>query len=247
VAKCGCAGASGSVGVADTPSIDLQLLNGIINAALKLDPAPGNLLEVLATGLRLDCADVAACVSGAAQVTVADSPGIDFSSSGAGIPGDPRVISGDTKAVFAQTSSITFTRNLTAANDVLETVTELPALTLTVPGLYIAEMEVNGVATNAGSSAAVSTSVSAYLLRDGTLVPNTETRLSNLIQGTAGGNPAEPALGSSVTGSATRAVFSDGTTQLRIAASSVRGVGSTASINSNAQGRTRITAWRIGA
>lgn len=248
MARCGCSNAASSVGVLDTDSLDLSLLASVISGNVKLDPLPGNLLQIVAgQGLRIDCDDVADCVGSAADVGVSDSPGINFSTSGAGIPGDPRIITGDLIAAFFQTSAITFSRTLSSANDVLETVTELPALTLTTPGLYIVNMEVQGTITNAsaGAGVGVSSSISAYMLRDGTLVPNTETRLSNLIQGNA--TTTEPALGVGVTGSATRAVFSDGTTQVRVAASRNLAGASTAVINSNSTGRTRITAWRIGA
>lgn len=246
MARCGCSNAASSVGVADTPTLDLSLLASVISGNVKVDALPGNLLQTVAGGLRVACSDVAACVGTAADVGVLDSPGIDFSTSGAGVPGDPRIISGDLKAVFYQTAAISFTRTLAAANDVLETVTDLPALVLATPGLYIVTMDVQGTLTltSAAAAASISGSVSAYLLRDGTLVPNTETRLSNVIQGNA--TTTEPALGVGVTGSATRAVFSDGTTQLRIAGS--RNVTtSVATINSGSTGRTRITAWRIGA
>lgn len=247
MARCGCSNAASSVGVADTPTLDLSLLASVISGNVKVDALPGNLLSIVAGGLRVDCDGVSDCVGTAADVGVADGPGVDLSTSGAGIPGDPRIISADTKSVFYQTSAITFSRTLSSANDVLETVTELPALVLATAGLYIVNMEVQGTITNASAAAGagVSSSMSAYMLRDGTLVPNTETRLSNLIQGNA--TTTEPALGVGVTGSATRAVFSDGTTQVRVAASRNVAAGSTAVVNSNSTGRTRITAWRIGA
>jgi hypothetical protein len=246
MARCGCSNAASSVGVADTPTLDLSLLASVISGNVKVDALPGNLLKAVAGGLRVACTDVAACVGTAADVGVQDGPGVDLSTSGAGTPGDPRIISADTKAVFYQTSAITFSRTLSSGNDVIETVTELPALVLATAGLYMVTMDVQGTITNMGvASGTVSSSMSAYLMRDGVLVPNTETRLSNLIQGTA--STAEPALGVGVTGSSTRAVFSDGTTQLRVAASRNLAGTSSAAVNSNSTGRTRITAWRIGA
>lgn len=247
MARCGCSNAASSVGVADTPTLDLSLLASVISGSVKLDALPGNLITAVAGGLRVDCDAVADCVGSAADVGVTDGPGVDLSTSGAGTPGDPRIITADTIARYYQTSAITFARTLSSGNDVLETVTDLPALVLATPGLYIVTMDVQGTITNASAAAGagVSSSMSGYLLRDGTLVPNTETRLSNLIQGNA--TTTEPALGVGVTGSATRAVFSDGTTQLRIAASRNVAGGSTAVVNSNSTGRTRITAWRIGA
>jgi hypothetical protein len=249
MARCGCAGATGTVGVADTDSVDLSLLNGVIRGNVILDPAGTNLLEIGPAGLMVDCADVAACIGGAAAVTVADSPGIDFTSTGSGTVGDPRVISGDLKGVFYQTTAVTFARSLVGVNDVFEQVTELPPLVLATPGLYIVTMDVHGAATitTAGPGVPASATVSAQMRRDGVLVPNTETRVASVVQGN---NPtAEPALGMNATGSATRAVQSDGTTAVTVWASrnvSNLPAGSTALINSAPTGRTRITAWRIG-
>ena len=246
--RCGCSNAASSVGVADTDSLDLSLLASVISGDVKIDALPGNLLQLVAgQGLRVDCSDVAACVGSAADVGVLDSAGIDLSTSGAGTPGDPRIISADTKAVFFQTSAITFTRTLAGAADVYEEVTELPDLILTTPGLYIVTMDVSGTATNAsaGAGVGVSTNVSAQLRKDGVLVPNTETKLANVIQGNA--TTTEPALGVAATGSATRAVVSDGTAALTVWASRSAAAGSVATINSSSTGRTRITAWRIGA
>lgn len=246
MARCGCSNAASSVGVADTDSLDLSLLASVISGNVRVDALPGNLLGVVAgQGLRVDCAAVAACVGTAADVGVSDSAGIDLSTSGAGIPGDPRIITADTKAVYYQTVANTFTRTLAGAADVYEEVTELPDLILATPGLYIATMDVVGTATNAGSTAAISTNVSAAMYRDGVLVPGTETKLSSVIQGLAG--TAQPALGVACQGSASRAIFSDGTTALTVWASRNAGAGSTATINSNNTGRTRIIAWRIGA
>lgn len=243
MARCGCAGAGGSVGVADTPTLDLSLLAGVISGNVKLDAGAGNILQSVAGGLRLDCADIQACVS-VGNVGVSDSAGIDFTTSGSGDPGDPRIISGDLKPVWYQTAPVIFTRNLAGAADVYEQVTELPALTLPVAGLYIVAMDVCGVATITGTTAALGASVSAQLRRDGVLVPNTETRISAVSQGVA--STAEPALGVTATGTAIDAVQSDGTTQLTVWASRNVGGASTAAILSNAVGRTRITAWRIG-
>lgn len=243
--KCGCAGAAGSVGVADTPSVDLSLLNNIITGNVKLATDPGNLLQILATGMYLSCDDVAACVGTAADVGVLDGPGVDLSTSGAGTPGNPRIISADTKSVFYQTSAVTFSHPITTANT-YELISEIPALTLPTPGLYIVTTDVVGVATNLGSTAGISTSIYAQLRRDGVAVPNTETRLASVIQGNAAA--AQPSLGVASTGSSTRAVFSDGTTVLTVwAANAEDNAGSTATITSDATGRSRITAWRIGA
>lgn len=247
MARCGCSNAASSVGVADTDSLDLSLLASVISGQVKIDPLPNNLLQLVAgQGLRVDCGDVAACVGSAADVGVVDSDGINFSTSGAGTPGDPRLISGDTIARFYQTSAITFSHAIAAAANTYEKITELPDLILTVPGLYIVTMDVVGVATNTGSTAAITTSIYAQLRRDGVAVPNTETRLSSVVQGTAAA--AQPALGVGSTGSTTRAVQSTGGTALSVwAAYAEDNAASTATITSDTTGRTRITAWRIGA
>lgn len=248
MARCGCSNAASSVGVADTDSLDLSLLASVISGVVKIDPLPDNLLQLIAgQGLRVDCGDVAACVGSAADVGVLDSVGINFSTSGAGTPGDPRIISGDLIPVYYQTAAVAFTHNLAGAVDVQEQITELPSLTLATPGTYLVVADVQGVATNASAAAGVgvSTSVSAYLRRDGIAMPNTETRLSNLIQGNA--VTTEPALGASMTGSIIRAVASDGATAITLWGSRSAAAGSTAAIQSSATGRTRISAWRIGA
>ena len=76
-----------------------------------------------------------------------DSPGIDLSTSGAGTPGDPRIISADTKAVYYQTTGLTFSHTIAGAADVYEKITEQPDLVLATAGLYIVTMDVVGTLT----------------------------------------------------------------------------------------------------
>jgi hypothetical protein len=247
VVKCGCSSAAGAIGVSDTPSVDLSLVASILTAAVKLDPAGGNLLQQVANGLRVDCAAVAACVGGASAVHVADSPGIDFTESGAGTVVDPRIISGDLKAVFLQSSAATWTHSIVAANGVFEKITELPNLAATVPGLYFVTADAVGNATipvNAGGSA-VAAAVSFYLAKNDVLVPNTETQIPLVSQG----NPtvAQPALGVQNEGSASRIVQLAAGDFLSIWGMRNSGAGAVSQILSSNAGRTRITAIRIGA
>lgn len=247
MARCGCSSAASAIGVTDTPSIDLTLVASILSAAAKIDPAAGNLLEQVANGLRVDCADVAACVGGASAVHVADSPGIDFTESGAGTVVDPRIISGDLKAVFLQSSAATWTHNIAAANLVFEKITELPNLVCVTPGLYWVTADAVGAATipaNAGGST-IAAQVSFYLAKNDVLVPNTETELPLVSQG----NPttAQPALGITNEGSTSRIVQLAAGDFLSIWGMRNSGAGATSAVQSSSSGRTRITAIRIGA
>ena len=248
MARCGCSNAASSVGVADTDSLDLSLLASVFSGNVKVDGLPGNLLEIVAgQGRRVDCGDVAACVGTAADVGVLDSNGIDFSTSGAGTPGDPRIISGDTKAVFFETAAVAFTRTLSGTADVYEEVTELPDLQLTTPGRYIVAYEATGNATitSAGAGVTVAAACAMALYKNGVLVSNSETRLTLNSQGQA--TTTEPALQIHGSGTGLAVVTSDGDDLFTIWAARNSVAGTTTTIISNSNGRTRIRAWRIGA
>jgi hypothetical protein len=245
MARCGCSNAASSVGVADTTTLDLSLLASVISGNVNVDALPGNLLGIVAGGLRVDCDDVAACVGSAADVGVLDSDGIDLSTTGAGTPGDPRIISADTKAVFFQTAAVIFTRTLSGTADVYEEVTELPDLQLTTPGTYIVAYEAVGNATITAGTSAVSAACAMALYKNGALVANSETRLILNSEGLP--TTTEPALQLHASGTGIAVVTSDGDDLFTIWAARNSAAGTTTTIISNTNGRTRIRAWRIGA
>lgn len=78
--------------VLDTPTVDMTLAGDILSAAVKLDPAAGNLIVATANGLRIDCAAVAVCFAGG--LTVVDTSTIDLTLTGAGTAASPWVLSG---------------------------------------------------------------------------------------------------------------------------------------------------------
>jgi hypothetical protein len=247
VARCGCQSAAGAIGVADTQSVDLSLINQILTATARIDPAAGNILQLAANGLRVDCNAVAECVGGAAAVTVQDSPGIAFTESGAGTADDPRVISGDVKAVFLQTSAATWTHTIAAASGTWEKITELPNLTATVPGLYwvTADAVANvTIPANAGGSNSAA-AASIYLAKNDGMVPNTETRVN--LESQSNPTTAQPALQLHGTGSVSRMVQLAAGDYLSLWTQRASTASATTEILSNNVGRTRITAHRIGA
>lgn len=75
-----------SVDVMDTSSIDLTLTPGdpdIISGIVKLDPAAGNLIELTANGLRVDCETIAD--NCATTVSVDDTDTVDMTQSPGGV------------------------------------------------------------------------------------------------------------------------------------------------------------------
>ena len=56
-----CADVQGCISELDSPTIDFTLTNGVFSGNVKLDPNAGNLLQVTANGLRLDCNALAGC------------------------------------------------------------------------------------------------------------------------------------------------------------------------------------------
>lgn len=58
------------IAVADTSTVDLTLLAGILTAKVLLDPALGNLIAVAAGGLRVDCTDVRTCFTGGQSINI---------------------------------------------------------------------------------------------------------------------------------------------------------------------------------
>lgn len=241
MARCGCASAGGGsgVGVADSPTVDLTLLNGIISAAAKLDPAPGNLLTATANGLRVDCSDVLACVGESAGVAVADSPGIDFTLAGS-------TVSGDLKPVFAQTAAVTFAHTLTGV-DTYQDINEVPDLTITVPGTYLVTADAVGNATITEGVSVVNAAAAFALFKNGVIVPNTETRLILNSQSLPDPGDQEPALQLHASGSVSRYVTCVAGDDFQIYAKRNSVEGTTTQILSNANGRSRISAHRIGA
>jgi len=227
--------------VADTDTVDMTLLNGIISAATKLDPASGNLLKATANGLRVDCSDILACVGESSGVAVADSDGIDFTLSGS-------TVSGDLKAVFAQTAAVTFAHTLGGVGT-YQDINEVPDLVIPADGVYLvtAEAAGNATITQASPGTVVNASVSMALFKNNVIVPNTETRVILNTQGAPVAGETEPALQLHGSGSVSRYVscVAGDTFQLYGARSS--DPGTTSQILSNNLGRSRISAHRIGA
>lgn len=243
MARCGCAG-SGSggsgIGVADTPTVDMTLLNGIISAATKLDPASGNLLVAGVNGLRVDCSDVLDCVGESSGIAVADSVGIDFTLAGS-------TVSGDVNAVFAQTAAVTFAHTLGGVGT-YQDINEVPDLVIPEDGFYevTATAVGNATITSAGPGTVVNASVSMALYKNNVIVPNTETRLIENTQGAPVPGETEPALQLHSSGTVSRIVSCAAGDTFQIYGARVSDPGTTSQIISNGNGRSRISAHRIG-
>lgn len=240
VARCGCGSSGGSsVGVADTPTVDLTLSNGIITAATKFDPATGNLIKATANGLRVDCSDILDCVGESAGVQVADSPGIDFTLAGS-------TVSGDLRARAVQSAAVSFAHTLTGVGT-YQDINEVPDIVIPTDGIYVVTADAvgNATITQAGAGTQVDASVSMALFKNNVLVPNSETRLILNTQGIT--TTTEPALQLHSSGSVTRFVtcVAGDTFQLYGARNSA--AGTTSQIVSGTDGRSRLIAYRIGA
>jgi hypothetical protein len=240
VARCGCGGSGGSgVGVADTPTVDLTLLGSIISGAVKLDPVTGNVLKATADGLRVDCSDILTCVGESAGIAVADSDGIDFTLTGS-------TVSGDLKSVYAQSSVVSFTHLLVAGAGVFVDINEVPDLVIPADGVYEVTGEAEGNATiiGVGPGSVVNAAVSIALYKNNVIVPNSETRCMFISQGTSTAD--QPALQLHATGSASRLVSCVAGDTFQLYASRNSSAGTTTQIVSNGDGRSRMSARRIG-
>ena len=243
MARCGCTGSGSggsSVGVADTPSVDMTLLNGIISAETVLDPATGNLLVAGPNGLRVDCSDVLDCVGDSSGIAVTDSTGIDFTLTGS-------TVSGDLNAVFAQTAAVTFSHTLGFVGT-YQDINEVPDLVIPADGFYevVAEAAGDATITPAGAGTVVNASVSMALYKNNVIVPNTETRLILNVQGAPSPGETEPALQLHGSGSVSRIVSCAAGDTFQIYGARVSDPGTTSRILSDGFGRSRISAHRIG-
>lgn len=251
MARCGCSGATCNCVVqngAGTTVSGAGTLASPYRVAVNLDPDAGNLLTATDDGLLVDCDAVAACVAGTTpggQTDFNDSPGVDFTKTGSGTAIDPFQVTGDLKAVYLQSAAVTFTHNLTGASAAWEKVTEVPDLTIVVAGVYEVSWMGRGTATIPGSTAAVSTSTSCALYKNGVLVPATETQLTLVSQGVA--STAEPALQMQGSGGSSVVVTCNAGDTLSLYAMRQAVASGTNSIISNTDGRCRLTARRIGA
>lgn len=240
MARCGCESSGGAgVGVADSDSVDLTLLGGIITADVELDPVAGNLLTLTANGLRVDCDDIIECVGESEGVAVADSPGINFSLAGS-------TVSGDLVANFVQSAAVSFSHTLSGVG-VYEDISEVPDITIAVDGVYevTAEAAGNATITSAIAGTAVAASVSLALYKNNVLVPNSETRAILNSQGSP--TTAEPALQLHGSGSVTRYVTCVAGDTFQLYGARVSDAGTTSQIVSGTTGRSRLSAHRIGA
>lgn len=229
MARCGCSNASGSVGVADSPTLDLSLINGVISGAPILDPATGNLLKAVGAGLRVDCTDIRSCVGTS------------------------------TPAVFYQSpdAAASFTHNIVSAANTWEQVSELPSVVVAQSGTYLVDFEAAGNATipATGSGQAVTgairAEVSISLYRNGVQVPNTETRAILLSQGAPTGTMVIPSLQLHGDAKGSRVITCNAGDVLTLwtknSSNNTAVVGIAYQVISNDSGRARIVAARIGA
>lgn len=147
---------------------------------------------------------------------------------------------------YAQTPAASFAHVLDGPQNTFEEITELGELDITVPGFYEVTFDAQGNATNtsAAPGAVVATTATAALFRNGALVPNTETMLQLNSQGSS--TVDQPALQMRGTGSATQVVQLAAGDKLTVWGKRNSDPGTTTEIVSNSNGRTRITAVRIG-
>ena len=220
-------------------SSDLSLISSVISGEVKLDPTTGNLLTVTANGLRIDCGDVLTCVGESGGIAVADSPGIDFTLAGS-------TVSGDLKSVFVQSSAVSFTHTLGGVGT-FQDINEVPDLLIPVDGVYdvMAEAAGNATITPAAPGIVVGAEVSLALFKNNVIVPNSETQCILNSQGSSSAD--QPALQLHGTGAVRRLVtcVAGDTFQLYASRNSV--AGTTSQIISASDGRSRLSAHRIGA
>jgi hypothetical protein len=219
----------------------MTLLGGIITSAANLDPVTGNLLTVTPNGLRVDCSAVLECVGESAGIAVADSPGIDFTLSGS-------TVSGDLKSVFVQSAAVSFTHALGFVG-VYQDINEVPDLVIPANGVYLVTAEAAGVATitPAGPGTTVGASVSMALFKNNALVPNSETRCILNSQGAPIAGMTMPALQLHGSGSASRYLTCVAGDTFQLYGARNSDAGTTSNIVSGTDGRSRLSAHRIGA
>lgn len=252
MAKCGCAGSTACACAVQAGSAVAVSGNGSgatpYIVSVPIDPAATNLLELAAGGLSVDCAAVAACVAEqtpTGEIVFSDTPGVNLTRTGSGVDGDPYVVTADLIPVSVQSAAASFTRNLAGAAGVYEEVTELPGVTIAVPGTYWVEYTARGSATIPAGSGPLSTSTSAAIARNDVIVGGSETQLVLVSQGTA--SSAQPALQGQASSSWAGPVVCAAGDVLSLYAMRQPVASGTNSIISNTDGRCRIAAHRIGA
>lgn len=148
-------------------------------------------------------------------------------------------------ATAVMTAGATFTHTLGGTN-VFEEITELGDLILPEDGLYEVTFDAQGNATNtpAGPGTIVATAATAALYKNDVFVANTETMLQLNSQGSS--TVDQPALQMRGTGSCTVTVQCVAGDRLSLYGKRNSDAGTTTQIVSNSNGRTRITAVRLG-
>lgn len=146
---------------------------------------------------------------------------------------------------ITQTASLTFTHTLGGVNT-FEEITELGDLIVPLDGLYEVTFDAQGNATNtpAAPGNIVATAATAALYKNDVFVPNTETMLQLNSQGSS--TVDQPALQMRGTGSCTVPVQCVAGDRLSLYGKRNSDAGTTTQIVSNSNGRTRITATRLG-
>lgn len=252
MARCGCAGATCNCVLqngAGTTVSGAGTAASPYRVAVNLDPAAGNLLTATDDGLLVDCDAVAACVAGQTPGGLTDfndSPGVNFTKTGTGTVVDPFQVTADLIPVFAQNISETFTHPIVAADGVWEDVTEFDDVIVPMDGTYEITMTARGAATIPGVTAAANTRVVAAIYRNGAIIPGTETMLSLVSQGAAG--TAQPSMQVQASGTCTLVVALSAGDAIQLwAQKQAPTAGSTHTIVSATDGRSRISLRRIGA
>lgn len=128
----------------------------------RLDPAPCNALSQSTAGLLVP------------KVLVQVDPGLTVTPPAAG--DCPQVWRIGVDAAWVQTSALTFLHTLTGAVRAWETVPEVPLLTIPRAGVWEVSYQVRGVALLPAPGAAnIDTGVVAGMYKNGALVPGTES------------------------------------------------------------------------
>lgn len=254
MSRCGCAGSTAcACAVQPAPGSGITITgNGSAQSPYQIgitpDSDPDNLLTNGPNGLLVNCAAVVECVSAgtpAGFTTVTDSPGVNFTLTGTGTAGDPYVISADLTAVSVQSAAQSFLHPLDGPELVWEEINELPGLVITVPGTYVVTFTARAQVVIPEVTTVTNVGVAARLHVNGAPVPATETTLDLLSQGEA--TTIEAPLQTHTSGTTSVVVTLAAGDVLTLAGQWFGTPDTTQSILSNAQGRTRITAHRIGA
>ncbi|MEU1180646.1 hypothetical protein ABZ464_23900 [Streptomyces sp. NPDC005820] len=198
---------------------------GLTTGFAPVDPAPCNALHATAAGLLVP------------ETLIQVDPGLTVTP-----PADgdcPQIWRIGVDSAWVDTGTLSFGHNLTGASRAWEVVTEVPKLTIPRAGTWEVNFQVRGVAVLPAPGAAnIDSGVIAGIYKNGTLVPGTEVLAVYYTQSAGDQGGQMQATGSRQFMHS----FNAGDTVQLGAYRLGTAAGATASIASNGDGRTSITA-----